>query len=63
MFIRKYTYDQTSLDLNNDEIKVLCKVIDKLIFNPEYVSNQFKVTSRDVEVINQMRTSLNGVKL
>jgi hypothetical protein len=62
MFIRKYTDDQTSLDLNNDEIKVLRKLIDKLLFNPECVSNQFKVTSRDVEVINQMRTSLNGIR-
>jgi hypothetical protein len=62
MFIRKYTDDQTSLDLNNDEIKVLRKIIDKLLFNPECVSNQFKINSRDVEVINQMRTQLNGVR-
>jgi hypothetical protein len=54
--------DLTSLDLNDDEIKVLRKLIDKLLFNPEGVSNYFKVTGEEVEIINQMRTSLNGMK-
>jgi hypothetical protein len=63
MFIKRHTDDLTySLDMNEDEFKVMRKVIDKLIFNPEGVSNYFKVTGQDVEFINQMRIQLNGIK-
>jgi hypothetical protein len=63
MFIRKYTDDLTyTLDMNEDEFKTVKKVIDKLLFNPEGVSNYFKVTGQDVEIINQIRTQLNGMR-
>jgi hypothetical protein len=63
MFIKRYTDDLTySLDMNEDEFKVMKKLYDKLLFNPEGVSNYFKVTSQDVEIINQMRTQLNGIR-
>jgi hypothetical protein len=63
MFIKRHTDDITySLDMNEDEFKVVRKVIDKLIFNPEGVSNYFKVTNQDVEIINQMRIQMNGMK-
>jgi hypothetical protein len=48
--------------MNEDEFKVMKMVYDKLIFNPEGVSNYFKVTGQDVEIINQMRIQLNGMK-
>jgi hypothetical protein len=63
MFIKRYTDDLAyTLELNEDEFKTVKKVIDKLIFNPEGVSNYFKVTGQDVEIINQMRIQLNGMK-
>jgi hypothetical protein len=63
MFIRRYTDDLAyTLEMNEDEFKVVRKVIDKLIFNPEGVSNYFKVTDHDVQIINQTRTQLNGTR-
>jgi hypothetical protein len=63
MFIKRYTDDLTySLDMNEDEFKTVKKVIDKLLFNPEGVSNYFKVTDQDVQIINQIRTQLNGIR-
>jgi hypothetical protein len=63
MFIKRYTDDLTySLDMNEDEFKTVKKVIDKLLFNPEGVSNYFKVTDQDVQIIDQIRTQLNGVR-
>jgi hypothetical protein len=63
MFIRRYTDDfGYRVDMNEDEFKVMKMLYDKLIFNPEGVSNYFKVTGQDVEIINQMRVQLNGMK-
>jgi hypothetical protein len=63
MFIRRYTDDLGyRVDMNEDEFKVMKMLYDKLIFNPEGVSNYFKVTGQDVEIINQMRIQLNGMK-
>jgi hypothetical protein len=63
MHINKYYDDITYvLEMNEDEFKVMKKMIDKLLFNPDGVSNYFKVTDQDVEIINQMRIQLNGMK-
>jgi hypothetical protein len=63
MYIRRYTDDLAyTLELNEEEFKTVKKVIDKLLFNPEGVSNYFKVTGEDVHIINQIRTQLNSVK-
>jgi hypothetical protein len=63
MFIRRYTDDLAyTLELNEEEFKTVKKVIDKLLFNPDGVSNYFKVTGEDIHIINQIRTQLNGVK-
>jgi hypothetical protein len=63
MFIRKYTTDLGyRVDMNEDEFKVMKMLYDKLIFTPEGVSNYFKITGKDVEIINQMRIQLNGMK-
>jgi predicted nucleic acid-binding protein len=63
MFIKRYTDDLAyTLEMNEDEFKVMKMLYDKLIFNPEGVSNYFKVTDQDVEIINQMRIQLNGIK-
>jgi hypothetical protein len=63
MFIRRYTDDfGYRVEMNENEFKVMKMLYDKLIFNPEGVSNYFKVTDQDVQIINQMRMQLNGMK-
>jgi hypothetical protein len=63
MFIRRYTDDLAyTLELNEDEFKTVKKVIDKLLFNPEGVSNYFKVTGEEAKIVNQIRTQLNGIR-
>jgi hypothetical protein len=43
MFIRKYTDDLAyTLEMNKDEFKVMKLLYDKLLFNREGVSNQFR---------------------
>jgi hypothetical protein len=48
--------------MNEEEFDIFKKLMNKIIFNPEGVSNYFKVTGEDVHIINQMRTQLNGMK-
>jgi hypothetical protein len=63
MYIRRNTADLTyTLDLNEDEYKVMRKIIDKLVFNPDGVSNYFKVTDGEVKIVDQMRNSLNHIR-
>jgi hypothetical protein len=63
MYIRRYTDDLTfTLDLNEDEYKMMRKIIDKLAFNPEGVSNQFKIPTEEVKIVNQMRNNLNYIR-
>lgn len=62
MYIDKTTATTFVLEMNELEYSVIKRMIDKLIFNPDNVSNQFKVTDIEVEVINQMRTNLNNIR-
>lgn len=60
MYISKIKDNINFIELNDIELKVMQKMIDKLIFSPDGVSNQFKATEREIVIVNQMRNNLNG---
>jgi hypothetical protein len=62
MYISKGANLTHTMELNETEFMVMKRMINKLIFNSSGVSNQFKVSNKEIEVINQMRSNLNFVR-
>lgn len=62
MYIEKYIDNTYAMELNEQEFAVLKKLYGKLLFNPECVSNQFKLPTEDIEIIKHMNRYLHGVR-
>lgn len=54
MYIRKDVAATYTMELNEDEYKAIKEILNKLIFNPNGVSNQFKLPHHEIEVLRQM---------
>jgi hypothetical protein len=48
--------------MNRFEYEVFKKVFSKLIFNPEGVSNYFKMTPEEVEEVRKINGTLYGIR-
>jgi hypothetical protein len=48
--------------MNSFEYEVFKKVFDRLLFNPEGVSNQFKLPSEEVEIVRKMNGTMYGIR-
>lgn len=63
MHIFRNTSDLTySVEMNRFEYEVFKKVFSKLIFNPEGVSNYFKMTPEEVEEVRKINGTLYGIR-
>jgi hypothetical protein len=62
MYVNRNTNHTYSVDLNVAEYRVLKKVFDRLLFNPEGVSNQFKLPTEEVEIVRKMNGTLYGIR-
>jgi hypothetical protein len=54
--------DTYSVEMNNVEYVVFKKVFSKLIFNPEGVSNYFKLIPEEIEEVRKMNGTLYGIR-
>jgi hypothetical protein len=61
MYISKRENKIYTMELNQIEYNVIKKMIDKLIFNPDNVSNYFKVTSKEADIVRHFQKYMHGM--
>jgi hypothetical protein len=62
MYIDKKNDFTYNLEMNAAEYQVFKNVFGKLIFNPDGISNYFKMIPEDVEIVRKMDGTMYGVK-
>jgi hypothetical protein len=63
MHVYQNATDSTyTVGLNAAEYQVFKKILSRLIFNPEGVSNQFKLSKDEISVIRKMNGTLYGIR-
>jgi hypothetical protein len=54
MYIVNNAANTYKVEMNSKEYETFSEVFDRIIFNPEGVSNQFKLTNDKVKVVKSM---------